>query len=159
MGLTETILKSRSGIYKDTPENRRLHRVGFHYGSNIPQSPEIQAYTNKMLENKPYFAKQIVDVCETMKCISSVINIKSEKSVRSKLFRDGCKMGDIKDLMRNTFIALDGNTERVIEEVKKKFDVQRIKVQTAEKFDGYSGTIINVRFPNGMIGEVQVNTP
>ena len=26
------ILKSRSGVYKDTPENRRKHRVGQRYG-------------------------------------------------------------------------------------------------------------------------------
>lgn len=32
MGLFEFIAKSRSGVYKDTPENRRLHRVGQRYG-------------------------------------------------------------------------------------------------------------------------------
>jgi len=30
--LTEIFLKARSGVYADTPENRRLHRVGQHYG-------------------------------------------------------------------------------------------------------------------------------
>jgi hypothetical protein len=28
----DLINKSRAGIYKDNPENRRLHRVGMHYG-------------------------------------------------------------------------------------------------------------------------------
>lgn len=32
MGLFEYIVKSRSGVYKDNPENRRLHRVGQRYG-------------------------------------------------------------------------------------------------------------------------------
>jgi len=32
MGLFEFIAKSRSGVYKDTSENRRLHRVGQKYG-------------------------------------------------------------------------------------------------------------------------------
>lgn len=33
LNLTEIfILKSRSGVYQDTPENRRLHRVGMKYG-------------------------------------------------------------------------------------------------------------------------------
>lgn len=32
MGLFEFIAKSRSGVYKDTSENRRLHRVGQRYG-------------------------------------------------------------------------------------------------------------------------------
>lgn len=35
LNLTEiSILKSRSGVYQDTPENRRLHRVGMKYGAN-----------------------------------------------------------------------------------------------------------------------------
>lgn len=33
MGLFEYIVKSRSGVYKDTSENRRLHRVGQRYGA------------------------------------------------------------------------------------------------------------------------------
>lgn len=32
MSLFEFIAKSRSGVYKDTSENRRLHRVGQRYG-------------------------------------------------------------------------------------------------------------------------------
>lgn len=32
MGLFEFIIKSRSGVYKNTSENRRLHRVGQRYG-------------------------------------------------------------------------------------------------------------------------------
>lgn len=35
------LLKSRAGIYKDTPENRRLHRVGQHYGSKKQQEPDV----------------------------------------------------------------------------------------------------------------------
>lgn len=31
MGLFEFLAKSRSGVYKDTPENRKLHRVGQKY--------------------------------------------------------------------------------------------------------------------------------
>lgn len=32
--LTEIFLKARSGVYADTPENRRLHRVGQRYGAS-----------------------------------------------------------------------------------------------------------------------------
>lgn len=32
MGLFEYIIKAKSGVYKDNPENRRLHRVGQRYG-------------------------------------------------------------------------------------------------------------------------------
>lgn len=37
MGLTEYIFKARSGVYKDTPENRRLHRVGQRYGNTTTE--------------------------------------------------------------------------------------------------------------------------
>lgn len=42
MGLTEYIFKSRSGIYKDNAENRRLHRVGQRYGE-----PARERYNDK----------------------------------------------------------------------------------------------------------------
>ena len=32
-------------------------------------------------------------------------------------------------------------------------------MQTADKYFGYTGTIINIRTSNGIIGEIQVNTP
>ena len=38
LNLTEiSILKSRAGVYQDTPENRRLHRVGMKYGAEKKQ--------------------------------------------------------------------------------------------------------------------------
>lgn len=41
MTLTEIqILKSRSGVYSDNAKNRRLHRVGQHYGSSAQQGVE-----------------------------------------------------------------------------------------------------------------------
>ena len=32
-------------------------------------------------------------------------------------------------------------------------------MQTPEKFSGYSGNIVNLRMPNGIKSEIQVNTP
>ena len=44
--LTEkSILKSRSGVYEDTPENRRKHRVGQKYGAE--KQPEDGEKTEK----------------------------------------------------------------------------------------------------------------
>lgn len=47
MGLTEYIMKSRSGVYKDTPENRRLHRVGQRYGESEAKREEREAYEKR----------------------------------------------------------------------------------------------------------------
>jgi hypothetical protein len=35
----------------------------------------------------------------------------------------------------------------------------RLKIQTPDKFLGYSGNIVNLEFPNKMVYEIQVNTP
>lgn len=43
MGITEFILKSRRGVYKDTPENRRKHRVGMQYGSKKEEQEPLAA--------------------------------------------------------------------------------------------------------------------
>lgn len=40
--LTEIFLKARFGVYADTPENRRLHRVGQHYGMSEQRMQQEQ---------------------------------------------------------------------------------------------------------------------
>ena len=47
MGLTEYIFKARSGVYKDTPENRRLHRVGQRYGESTNQREQREAFERR----------------------------------------------------------------------------------------------------------------
>lgn len=40
-------MKSRSGVYKDTPENRRLHRVGQRYGESEAKREEREAFEKR----------------------------------------------------------------------------------------------------------------
>lgn len=49
--------------------------------------------------------------------------------------------------------------DEILFELKGEFKVVRHKVQTPEKFNGYSGHILNIEFSNGLVGEIQVNTP
>ena len=57
MGITESnIIKARSGRYKDTEENRRLHRVGQQYGEKKVSITEVDSknlskYSTKTLQN------------------------------------------------------------------------------------------------------------
>lgn len=74
-----------------------------------------------------------------------------EKSVEYKT------MEQVPDAIRNTIITRKENIEAVIAKLNKEFDVLRVKRQNLET--GYSGTIVNVKLPNGVIGEIQVNTP
>ena len=155
--LTEVFLeKSKKGTYKDNPENRRKLRVGLPYG-NWAESTD--AYIGKVVANHSYFAAKISIVCNTSACISSPVNLKTKESIQRKMTKDGCTVHEIKDIMRNTFVAVDGDVDKVIKVVKEQFKVLRHKVQKPEDFDGYSGNILNIQFPNGAVGEVQVNTP
>ena len=155
--LTEVFLeKSRRGTYKDNAENRRKHRVGMPYGK---WKEGTEAYIGKVVSNYDSFGASITVVCTASACISSPINLKSRESIQRKMTKDGCTVHEIKDIMRNTFVAVNGNIDEVINTVKGHFNVLRHKVQKPEDFDGYSGNILNIKFPNGAIGEVQVNTP
>jgi hypothetical protein len=52
MGLFEFIAKSRSGVYKNTSENRRLHRVGQRYGEQRQLADE-----GELIPGMPNFTK------------------------------------------------------------------------------------------------------
>ncbi len=54
--LTEKfILKSRSGVYQDTPENRRKHSVGQRYGEQ--KRVEYESKLNKEGDSKESFTR------------------------------------------------------------------------------------------------------
>ncbi len=54
LNLTEiSILKSRSGVYQDTPKNRRLHRVGMKYGAEKKQDDPEADKKPKGQEEQP----------------------------------------------------------------------------------------------------------
>lgn len=41
------IEKSRSGVYQDTPENRRLHRVGQRYGKVVQKEEDFESFADR----------------------------------------------------------------------------------------------------------------
>lgn len=93
------------------------------------------------------------------------INFKGEDSIRRKtlLEREG---GDIsfsalrlKDSVRTTIIAPREGIEAILKDLQQAEAFYRIKIQSGDKFIGYSGNIINIKTGNGILAEVQVNTP
>lgn len=90
------------------------------------------------------------------------INYKSFGSLYRKVhYGDSGKpipISDIKDSVRNT-IALDGDLQKVIADLAKDKHWLRTKVQLPEKYYGYSGNIVNLTMENGVVAEIQVNTP
>lgn len=169
MGLFEYIIKAKSGVYKDNPENRRLHRAGLQYGQKKQQDSAdankkdlelAEAKVKKVLAVKQNFDAVSQAVCQEVSCIVSPTNIKRPIRIAQKMASDNSTIDDIKDVIRNTFVVnSEADVDKVIEAISKHYKVVRVKHQTPDKFAGYSGNIVNVELPNGEIGEMQVNTP
>ena len=91
MGLFEYIIKAKSGVYKDNPENRRLHRVGQRYGqrkivdegnsgTKLP-SKETLAYWN----NRKNF---LGDKYKTISSLEEFRDNKFRELLREKLIQE-----------------------------------------------------------------------
>ncbi len=101
------------------------------------------------------------------------INYKSEQSIMRKVLSTRDKkpyfsVSDLKDTARTTIIVDRGRIEGIIDELSKEPSVKlfqrdtgksAVKRQTADRYMGYTGTIVNLKMPNGLLAEVQVNTP
>lgn len=88
------------------------------------------------------------------------INYKSFSSMYRKLNSEkDMLVSDIKDSVRNTIVVEKENIDSVVKELQSLPTFNRYKSQTPEKFCGYSGNIINLKMPNGIQAEIQVNTP
>lgn len=88
------------------------------------------------------------------------INYKGFSSLYRKLNSEkGMLVSDIKDSVRNIIIVENGNIEKVVKALQSLPEISRYKKQTPDKFYGYSGNIINLKMPNGIQAEIQVNTP
>lgn len=88
------------------------------------------------------------------------INYKGFSSMYRKLNSgNGMLVSDIKDSVRNTIVVEKENIDKVVKELQSLDIFSRYKRQSPEKFCGYSGNIINLKMPNGIQAEIQVNTP
>lgn len=148
-------------MYNDTPENRRKHRVGQRYGvQKVDEDAEIKNYfSQKVIQNVNSFQKASDDFAKKFGIRVTPVNLKSVESVKRKILLEETSVSELKDLIRNTFIVEASKLDEILFELKCEFKVVRHKVQTPEKFSGYSGHILNIEFSNGLVGEIQVNTP
>ncbi len=120
-------------------------------------NPKLTKLTDQAKANSPDFTAKSNALAKRTGVSVTDTNLKSDLSIIRKV-KDEYK-GDysmVKDSIRNTFIAPTGKHEMLISEVKKTFDVTGVKRQISDM--GYTGNLLNVRFKDGLIGEVQVNT-
>ena len=90
------------------------------------------------------------------------INFKSEDSIRRKVLleREETPLSspkDLKDAVRTTIIANSKNIDPIINNLVKQKSFMRLKKQNTTM--GYVGNIVNLLTNNGLVAEIQVNTP
>ena len=89
------------------------------------------------------------------------INYKKADSIARKANTE--EDGDItkiKDAVRTTVIVPDGKPiEDVYSDLSNDPNFERVKLQTPDNFYGYSGIVANVKTKNGLLAEIQFNTP
>lgn len=90
--------------------------------------------------------------------IVTPVNYKSFSSMYRKLVTENINISDIKDAVRSTIIVDKDKIDEVIMNLKQLDNFIIHKEQKAEKFNGYSGNIINLSMPNNTVAEIQVNT-
>lgn len=86
------------------------------------------------------------------------INFKSKASIERKMMSDKCDISGIKDAVRTTIVAPKESINTILSELQKDKYFARLKRQEPSEYMGYSGNIVNIKTPNGIIAEIQVNT-
>lgn len=89
------------------------------------------------------------------------INYKSKDSIVRKVDSDlGGDYGELKDSVRNTVVVPYKDLDRVVRDLKTdKGTFIRVKVQDGPEYFGYKGVITNIKTKNGIVAEMQVNSP
>lgn len=89
------------------------------------------------------------------------VNLKSEKSIARKVKDDyKGKVSEVKDAVRSTVVLEKNQVEAAVNDLEKNPNIVKLKRQRHDTdMYGYNGNLANVVTKNGLIAEVQVNTP
>lgn len=108
-----------------------------------------------------------VEIANNHNANCTPINYKSPNRIREKAllredrtgYNSSLEIFKIKDSVRTTIIVQKDQLQNVVNELGKNKMCIKKKEHKAENNQGYSGFLFNVRSSNGLIGEIQVNTP
>ena len=132
--------------------------------------PRMQAAQDAKLD----YDQKILDIGERTGALGQMLApLKGIKRAAEKLaVEEKFNVDNIKDLLRST-IVVDSyqDAPAVVDEIRKEFEVLRVKNRTDIEMagddvdnkgflpSGYGDVLVNVRMPNGTVGEIQVNVP
>lgn len=100
-------------------------------------------------------------VAQAVGGINTGINLKSEARIKEKAEKEyGGDVSKVKDAVRTTIVVPYDKLEHAAQELKKFVGTDgRVKIQDGPEFFGYKGVLSNVRLSNGIMAEIQVNSP
>lgn len=163
LGMKQWVI-SHKGYIKEATDRGTLP---YFYGQNTETLSKYLSYGHKrqakdMVKMSHKVGGEVQSLAEGIAKrhggVVTPINYKSESSIIRKTSAEGTSPYALKDTTRTTIIVEKGEIEGVLAELEKSPSHIRTKRQTVDKFDGYSGNIINVSTSNGVAGEIQVNT-
>lgn len=116
------IEKARSGVYADTPENRRLHRVGRKYGSENSKESEEKGKSDKQTPEERLKAinkvKAAIDEGKLKLPPEEVKQLESEKKLVEKKLEAKERREYSKKMDKHTEEVIDNDIKEMIEEAR-----------------------------------------
>lgn len=160
MDLFETYLdlinKSRAGIYKDNPENRRLHRVGMHYG----HTAEDKLSTEEMYsDGKGNWKKERVEKVHKpiiRKYLNQVKDVKDEPTVTLMMGAPANGKGTVRRYLKeigelNDEVVVDPDDIKT-KELKDDFErYQKIFPKRSSQYVHNEGSHIASKIKDGLV--------
>ena len=166
-----------NGMVQDYPENFKKYVASNYERYQGYKSQPYWMADNKSLIDKLYYEKtgvrnlmtrakesapELYNIsqryADKYKGISTPANLKSEARILEKAKNDyNGDISRIKDTVRTTVIVPESQMGNILKDLESdgRFTV---KVQTPDKFMGYSGILTNIETKNGLVAEMQANT-
>lgn len=122
----------------------------------------VDQLINRAKEAGPEVDKKATTIAKKHDATITPINYKSRASILRKAKDEyNGDISQIKDAVRTTIVVnKPGDIDLVLKDLGALPETVRIKKQEANKDPlGYSGSIVNFKASNGLISEIQVNTP
>lgn len=147
-----------------------MREMGFVEYVNGKVTPEslLESQISELMQKAQRAGRTVQSTAEEIAhrhgAVVTPINFKSRDSIRRKVLSErknpetpDFEPSELKDAVRNTIVAPRQSLDAIIKELQSSGIFMRYKPQHTEL--GYVGNIINVRTSQGIIGEIQVNTP
>jgi hypothetical protein len=157
------IEKARSGVYKDTPENRKLGRVGMKYGGkkekptkNIKKEDHKgEPLSYKLSEDHEYFVRFSDHIEEDLKRGWSSWNFGGDGVEAESAYDLGNEIKEIKENLdegEETEYSISGFDILIDENIKIDIDYDSVSINNGEYeikelYDGYWVLVDNVNSP------------